>query len=109
MIHLIDIESVASIMHDIWSNWYIYQRDNSTPENIERWNKQSVTPYSELSEEDKEKDRKQARKITHEDIVKEVIENKCKEYFELHVQNNINEEQQIRWLQLQELLNELYP
>lgn len=44
-----------------------------------------------------------------QDIVKEVIENKCKEYFELHVQNNINEEQQIRWLQLQELLNELYP
>ncbi len=46
---------------------------------------------------------------THEDRVKQLIENKCKEYFELHVKNNINEEQQIRWLQLQELLNELYP
>jgi hypothetical protein len=50
-------------MHDIWAKWYIYQRDNSTPENIARWEKQSVTQYSELSEEDKEKDRKQARKV----------------------------------------------
>lgn len=109
MAHLIDIESVASIMHDIWSNWYIYQRDNSTPENIERWNKQSITPYSELSEEDKEKDRKQARKITHEDRVKQVIENKKWRYV-----YNFDDEywpSEEYWYEyaLQELLNELYP
>jgi len=53
----ISIEDDAKRIHQIWSNWYKYQRDNSTPENIERWNKQSETEYKDLSEEDKEKDR----------------------------------------------------
>ena len=56
-------EFVAMILHNLRSKWYIYQRDNSTKENIERREKQCITPYKELSEEDKEKDRKIARDI----------------------------------------------
>jgi hypothetical protein len=47
---------IASKLHDIWSNWYKHQRDNSTPENIARWEKQSNLPFEKLSDEDKEKD-----------------------------------------------------
>lgn len=54
-------ENLSKALHDIWSNWYIYQRDNSTDENIKRWNYQSMTDYNDLSEEDKEKDRKIVR------------------------------------------------
>ncbi len=55
------VEKGADLEHDRWARWYKWQRDNTTPEAIERWNRQSVTPYSALSEEDKEKDRKQVR------------------------------------------------
>ena len=58
----ISVENYAENMHKIWSNWYTHQRDNSTPENIERWNNQSKTDYQDLSEEDKEKDRDIIRK-----------------------------------------------
>lgn len=57
------IELLSSRIHDIWGNWYTHQRDNSTPENIERWNKLSALWYDLLSEEDKEKDRKIVRKL----------------------------------------------
>lgn len=45
-------ENLSKALHDIWSNWYIYQRDNSTDENIKRWNYQSMTDYNDLSEEE---------------------------------------------------------
>lgn len=56
-------EKLSDHMHYQWShitNWVI---NNSTPENLERWKKQIVTPYSELSELDKNKDRVWADKI----------------------------------------------
>ncbi len=87
MTHLIDRDEVIKILNDS-------MRLHSTP----MW--EMINSFFE----------KRISKLqTHEDMVKQLIEKKCKEYFELYVQNNINEEQEIRWLQLQELLNELYP
>lgn len=56
-------EKLAAFMHDTWADWFIYQFNNSTVENIQRWQIQSNLPYSSLTEEDKDKDRKFADKI----------------------------------------------
>ena len=56
-------EKLAAFMHDTWGNWFVYQFNNSTVENIQRWQIQSNLPYSSLTEEDKDKDRKFADKI----------------------------------------------
>lgn len=53
------IEKLAAIEHERWSAWHKWMRDRQTPENMARWNKQADTPYAELSEEDKEKDRRE--------------------------------------------------
>jgi hypothetical protein len=55
------LEACASEEHKRWARWYFWQRDHSTPENIERWNRQAVTPYADLSESEKESDRNEAR------------------------------------------------
>lgn len=57
------IEKLSKEMHMIWTNWYLHQKNHSTPENIERWNLQTITPYECLSEEDKEKDRRIIRNL----------------------------------------------
>ncbi len=53
------IEAMANREHDRWSSWYQWQKANSTPVNLERWDRQAVTPYEDLSEFDKDKDREQ--------------------------------------------------
>lgn len=50
-------EQMADHAHKVWARWAEYMLDNLTPENTEKWRNQIATPYSELSEEDKEKDR----------------------------------------------------
>ncbi len=56
-------ERLAELEHIQWAHWTKYILENLTPENIERWRKQIETPYSELSEVEKEADRKWARKV----------------------------------------------
>lgn len=70
-------EKLAAFMHDIWSNWFAYQLNNSTIENLQRWGIQSNTPYSSLTETDKDKDRKFADKII--EIIKDKIKQLIKE------------------------------
>ena len=65
-------EKLAAFMHDTWGNWFAYQLNNSTVENLQRWGIQSNTPYSSLTETDKDKDRKFADKII--EIIKEQID-----------------------------------
>ena len=57
------LEELANLEHEQWAHWTRYMLNNLTPENIERWKGQCDTPYSELSEKEKESDREWARKV----------------------------------------------
>ena len=57
------LEELAALEHEQWAHWTKYMLENLTDEDIERWKKQIQTPYSELSEKEKESDRKWARKV----------------------------------------------
>ena len=69
------VEEGAALEHERWAKWQKWMhsrfwiaRDGSEPlvqlpyELYERWERQIKTPYSELSEEEKESDRRQTRK-----------------------------------------------
>lgn len=55
------MEMMAAAEHARWSRWYLWQRDHSTPENVARWDRLAITPYADLSEDLKEKDRYEVR------------------------------------------------
>lgn len=57
------LEALAALEHAQWAHWTKYMLDNLTPENVERWRKQVETPYAELSESEKDSDRKWAQKV----------------------------------------------
>lgn len=57
------LEKLANLEHQQWAHWTKYMLDNLTPDNIKRWRDQIVTPYSQLSEKEKETDREWARKV----------------------------------------------
>jgi len=69
------LEKLADIEHRQWSHWTKYLCENGymthKPKVLE-WLKQAKTPYKELSEEDKEKDRRFARCVQH--LTKEELE-----------------------------------
>lgn len=56
-------EKLAKLEHEQWAHWTTYMLANMSEENMARWRIQSATAYCNLSEEDKEKDRKWARKV----------------------------------------------
>ena len=67
------LETLASIEHERWSHWQRYMHSKCIPQSndgsllipanlVKRWEKQSATPYSELTEDEKESDREQVRK-----------------------------------------------
>ena len=56
-------EELAELEHIQWAHWTEYMLSNLTPENIERWQKQCSTDYSDLSEQEKESDREWANKV----------------------------------------------
>lgn len=70
------VEPMAEFAHNLWSKWYKHQRDNNTPENIKRWNAQSETAYCDLSEEDKNKDKKEIIRICN--ILETIAKNQIK-------------------------------
>ena len=58
------IESLAELEHKQWVHWTRYMLDNHLDvSHIARWRRQTNTPYSELSEQEKESDRAWAKKI----------------------------------------------
>ena len=67
------LEAIADVQHEIWSHWMRYLFSTTTdmghdglaisPSNVMRWAHQMNTPYSELSEKEKDSDRDQAKKV----------------------------------------------
>ena len=74
------IEQVAELEHKQWAHWTKHMLDNLTPENIERWRVQIETPYSELTEKEKDSDRVwakaaiEAMREPSDDVLKVVCE-----------------------------------
>ena len=69
-----DLERLAELCHEQWSGWmeYMFSKCDGTalpgyrviPEWAEkRWTRQLLTPYAELSEEEKDSDRKEAQRF----------------------------------------------
>lgn len=56
-------EELADLEHQQWAHWTRYMLNNLTPENTERWLRQVNTPYINLSEQEKESDRRWADKV----------------------------------------------
>lgn len=64
------IEKLAAIEHERWADWQrwchkVLRGNNPSPEQgdiLERWDRQIETPYSELSEAEKESDREQVQR-----------------------------------------------
>ena len=56
------LEALANLEHERWTGWMHWMFDNWTKENIARWKRQMQTPYNQLSEREKESDRREVRK-----------------------------------------------
>lgn len=67
------LEVLADCEHERWSSWHQYVVSKSQLNDdgsitipkwaVDRWNTQSITKYSDLSEKEKESDRKEVRNI----------------------------------------------
>lgn len=66
-------EHLADVQHQIWSHWMNYlfnccvlNEDGSMTipaDKVSRWQRQMITPYSQLTEKERESDRHQADKV----------------------------------------------
>lgn len=56
-------ELLAELEHQQWAHWTDYMLNNLSPENIKRWKEQIKTPYSMLTEKEKDSDRTWADKV----------------------------------------------
>jgi hypothetical protein len=67
------LETLASVEHERWCHWQRYMHSKCVPQGdegallipadlVKQWEKQLATPYSELTDEEKESDREQVRK-----------------------------------------------
>ncbi|KKL65130.1 hypothetical protein LCGC14_2158030 [marine sediment metagenome] len=63
LVEALDTERLAALEHEQWAHWTKYILNNSTPVNVCRWLGQSKVSYGQLSEDEKESDRKWARRI----------------------------------------------
>lgn len=55
-------EELAKLLHELWSGWTQHMA-LGTLEDQKRWKEQASTRYENLSEHDKEKDRREADKV----------------------------------------------
>ena len=74
------LDEIASLQHEIWSHWMQYlfevslQNDDGTiiipVDKVERWKRQMITRYVDLSDDERKSDLEQARKIM--DLISDV-------------------------------------
>lgn len=64
------MERLAALEHEQWAHWAKHMLANLTPENVEGWERQAATPYADLTEAEKAKDREWAEKVL--DLLMEV-------------------------------------
>lgn len=57
------VDFIASFMHEQWAHWTDYLLENMDDENEEMWKRKMKTPFKDLTEQEKESDRKWARKM----------------------------------------------
>lgn len=57
------LDLLANLEHEQWSHWTDYYLKNDTLENRRRWKKQVETPYSQLSNRERESDKQWANKV----------------------------------------------
>jgi len=59
------LEELSDLEHAQWMSWAkdIAKTEKITPERLKRWKEDMFIPYSELSEEDKDKDREIAMMV----------------------------------------------
>lgn len=56
------LEDLSAAVHELWMEWSMNVAEEVTDETLQRW-KKNWCDYKELPEEEKEKDRKIARKL----------------------------------------------
>ena len=67
------LETLASVEHERWAHWQSYMHSKCVPygengallisaEFVKQWEKQLATPYSKLTDAEKESDREQVRR-----------------------------------------------
>ncbi len=82
------VEKGANLEHQRWANWqsYLFSKCNLKEgingliipiELAERWERQTITPYDKLSEQEKESDRKEARKYLP--LIRQLLQSQQKE------------------------------
>jgi hypothetical protein len=74
------LDEIADLQHEIWSHWMRYlfevslQNDDGTvtipADKVERWKRQIITKYVDLSDNEQNSDLEQARKIV--DLISDV-------------------------------------
>ena len=56
-------EQLAALAHQQWAGWTKHMLDNMDTVHVEGWRRQIATPYSGLSEAERESDRKEADRV----------------------------------------------
>jgi hypothetical protein len=56
-------ERLAALEHEQWAYWTAYMLDHLTEDNIARWRDQVARPYDQLTESEKDSDRRWADRV----------------------------------------------
>ena len=103
-------EKLADLEHQQWRHWTGYMILKWSVKNCRKWSKQILTPYSELTEKEKDSDRKWADKSLA--LFRKIIEKWEEENKEVLKTEDIVKEKiiiadYIKWDKVKELLKQL--